>query len=133
MAAAWAVMHHLGDEGYLRLTAQRAPRHRGARRCHHSDPELTSAGPTRHDALAFGAADPAQLDVFAVADALWRRGWYVDRQGPPDSLHCTVNAVHDGLIPEFVAELRAAVDEAAETRSATLRSAGDRGAYGTVE
>ena len=30
--------------------------------------------------LAFGAADPDQLDVFAVADALWRRGWYVDRQ-----------------------------------------------------
>ena len=78
--------------------------------------------------LAFGAADPTALDVFAVADALWRRGWYVDRQGPPPSLHCTVNAVHDGLIPEFLADLRAAVDE---VLAAGAR--GDRGAYGTVE
>jgi len=40
------------------------------------------------------------------ADALWRRGWYVDRQGPPPSLHCTVSAVHDGKISEFVGDLR---------------------------
>jgi sphinganine-1-phosphate aldolase len=63
-----------------------------------------------------------------VADALWRRGWYVDRQAPPASLHCTVNAVHDGRIPDFLADLAASVDE---VRAAHTH--GDRGAYGTVE
>jgi hypothetical protein len=53
--------------------------------------------------------------MFAVGDALARRDWYVDRQGPPPSLHCTVNAIHDGLIPEFVADLRGAVDEVRAT------------------
>ena len=43
-----------------------------------------------------------------------------------------MNAVHDGLIPDFVAELRAAIDEVTATRSADP-IAGDRGAYGTVE
>ena len=66
--------------------------------------------------LAFGAADPDHLDVFALADALWRRGWYVDRQGPPPSLHCTVNAIHAGRIPEFLADLDAAVAEVADGR-----------------
>ena len=77
--------------------------------------------------LAFGAADPEALDVFAVADALWRRGWYVDRQGPPPSLHCTVNASTSTASPTCCRP-RAALDEvlAAGTR-------GDRGAYGTVE
>ena len=131
-AAAWAVMHHLGDEGYLRLTA-------AARRAavELADAIEATAGLqllARPDTtlVAFTAAEPesggSALDVFAVADALGRRGWYVDRQGPPPSLHCTVNAVHDGLIPEFVAELRAAVQEVSASAAQ-----GTAGAYGTVE
>ncbi|MBA3288712.1 MAG: hypothetical protein H0U21_11940 [Acidimicrobiia bacterium] len=56
--------------------------------------------------VAFGAADDTRLDIFAVADALWRQGWYLDRQSPPPSLHCTVNAVHDGRIDDFLARAR---------------------------
>jgi glutamate/tyrosine decarboxylase-like PLP-dependent enzyme len=128
MAAAWAVLHYLGDEGYLRLTA-------AARRA--ADkladaiadiPELQLWARPEATLLSFGAADPALLDVFAVADALWRRGWYLDRQGPPASLHCTVNAVHDGRIDDFVADLRASVAEAFAEGST-----GAHGAYGTVE
>jgi sphinganine-1-phosphate aldolase len=128
IAAAWAVMQHLGDDGYLRLAAS-ARRATGALAAAivAVDGLVLRAAP---DAmlLAFGAADPAALDMFAVADALWRRGWYVDRQGPPPSLHCTVNAVHDGRIDAFAADLRAAVDEC---RSTSHR--GGQGAYGTVE
>lgn len=128
IAAAWAVLQHLGDEGYLRLTAQ-------ARR---SAERLAAAiGATTDLALravpdttlvAFGAAEPEQLDVFAVADELWRQGWYVDKQGPPASLHCTVNAVHDGLIDAFVAALHQSIDT---VRAAQAR--GGSGAYGTVD
>jgi glutamate/tyrosine decarboxylase-like PLP-dependent enzyme len=127
-AAAWAVMHHLGDEGYLRLT------HAARSACEEltaaidAIPELQVRARPQSTLLAFGAADAATLDVFAVADALWQRGWYVDRQGPPASLHCTVNAVHEGKIPAFVADLREALAEVlAQGRS------GDQGAYGTVE
>jgi glutamate/tyrosine decarboxylase-like PLP-dependent enzyme len=128
MAAAWAVMHHLGDDGYLRLTesARRATLALAAGI--RSIPALRlRAGPDT-TLLAFGADEPDRLDVFAVADALWERGWYVDRQGPPPSLHCTVNAVHDGLIPSFLGDL-------AECVGAAQRSPrrGDAGSYGTVE
>jgi sphinganine-1-phosphate aldolase len=128
IAAAWAVLHHLGDDGYLRLarTARAATEDlaEGVR----AQPELVLRAPPEAMLLAFGAADPAALDVYAVADALWRRGWYVDRQGPPPSLHCTVNAVHEHHIPELLVDLRAALDE---VLAAGAR--GDRGAYGTVE
>jgi glutamate/tyrosine decarboxylase-like PLP-dependent enzyme len=128
MAAAWAVMLHLGDEGYLRLTAA------ARRACEQLADAIGSidglsllAAP---DATLFAvqATDHDQLDVFAVADALWRRGWYVDRQGPPASLHLTVNAIHDGKIGEFVDDLHASV---AEVRATT--ASGAVGAYGTVE
>lgn len=128
MAAAWAVMHYLGDDGYLRVTAA------ARRACEElaavidATPELQLRAQPETTLLAFGAADPSALDVYAVADALWKRGWYVDRQGPPPSLHCTVNAVHDGKIAMFSADLRAALDEVASTSAA-----GAQGAYGTVE
>ena len=128
MAAAWAVLHHLGDDGYLRLAEQ-------ARRAAlelaagiEAIPGLVLRATPEATLLAFGASDPERLDVYAVADALRRRGWYVDRQGPPASLHCTVNAVHDGRIPAFLVDLRAAVEGVALTHDH-----GDRGAYGTVE
>jgi sphinganine-1-phosphate aldolase len=128
MAAAWAVMNHLGDDGYLRLarTARRATLELATAIAAH--PKLELRAPPDTTIVAFGAADPGRLDVFAVADELWRRGWYVDRQQPPDSLHCTVNAVHDGLIPEFVGELRAAIDTTIDAATA-----GTVGSYGTLE
>lgn len=128
MAAAWAVLHHLGDEGYLRLTAAARRACEDLARGIQAMPELQLWAEPEATLLSFGATDPSALDVFAVADALWRRGWYLDRQGPPPSLHCTVNAVHDGLIPGFLSDLRAAVDEAI-----AAHAHGDRGAYGTVE
>ncbi len=69
--------------------------------------------------------------MFAVADGLWRRGWYVDRQGPPPSLHCTVSVVHDGKIDAFVADLRASVDEVLQ--ASRQSGQGAMGVYGTIE
>jgi glutamate/tyrosine decarboxylase-like PLP-dependent enzyme len=127
-AAAWAVLHHLGDDGYLRLTSAARAACEELTAAVDSMPELQLRARPQSTLLAFGATDPTTLDVFAVADALWQRGWYVDRQGPPPSLHCTVNAVHDGKIPAFVHDLREAVAEVL-----AQRRAGEQGAYGTVE
>jgi len=128
IAGAWAVMRYLGDDGYLRLTAaaRRASLELAAAIA--TIPELQLRAEPDATLVAFGATDEATLDVYAVAGALWRRGWYVDRQGPPASLHCTVSVVHDGKISEFVSDLRSAVEEVGRAPSR-----GERGAYGTVE
>lgn len=128
MAAAWAVMNFLGDEGYLRVTAD--ARHAAEELVAgvHTRPLLQLRAEPDTTLVAFGAADPSALDIFSVADALWRRGWYVDRQGPPPSLHCTVNAVHAGKIPAFLADLDAAIADVM-----VASTSGDQGAYGTVE
>jgi len=128
MGAAWAVMHHLGDEGYLRLTAAARAACEQLAAAVDATPELQLLAQPEATLLSFGAAEGSGLDVFAVADALWRRGWYVDRQGPPPSIHCTVNAIHEHLIAEFVTDLRACI---AETLAAS--ASGEQGAYGTVD
>lgn len=128
LAAAWAVLQAIGDDGYLDLTRRARAACVELATVIDDIPELVVRARPEATLLAFGAADPGALNVFAVADALWRDGWYVDRQGPPDSLHCTVNAVHDGLIPEFAVALRGAVAEVGASAAT-----GAKGAYGTVE
>jgi sphinganine-1-phosphate aldolase len=137
LAAAWAVMQHIGEDGYTQLTrdAYRA-RQRIQTGVERID-GLVVRGKPEATLLAFGAdlARPVdeRIDIYAVGDRIWSEaGWYCDRQTPPDSLHCTVNAVHagDGIVDEFVA----AVAEAVESRRSGNQVAGDRTkAYSTVE
>jgi glutamate/tyrosine decarboxylase-like PLP-dependent enzyme len=128
MAAAWAVMHYLGNDGYKRVTSVARAACLELTAAVGAMPELAIRAYPHTTLLAFGAADESQFDIFAVADALWRRGWYVDRQGPPASLHCTVSVVHDGKIQAFVDELRGAV---AEVLHDSQR--GHQGSYGTID
>jgi glutamate/tyrosine decarboxylase-like PLP-dependent enzyme len=128
MAAAWAVLQHLGDDGYLEVTRRARDAAVELADAVEATPELLLRARPDTTLLAFGAAEPATLDVFAVADALWREGWYVDRQGPPPSLHCMVNAVHHGRIAAFVDGLRQAIEEVVGGAAR-----GEAGAYGTVE
>jgi glutamate/tyrosine decarboxylase-like PLP-dependent enzyme len=125
IAAAWAVMQHLGEEGYLRLTrAAREATERlvaglrgiaGVRVL--AEPDATLVAFTIEDA-----------DPFAVGKALAKRGWFVDQQKPPPSLHCSVNAVHGPVIEEFLAALGACIEEVRGARATAAQAA-----YGTLE
>ena len=126
-AAAWAVMQHLGQDGYLRLTAEARSAAERLIDAIRSIPGLVVRGEPAATLVAFGSEDEA-LDVFAIGDGLLRRGWYLDRQGPPPSLHATVNAVHATVMDQFVADLRDASVEAREQQVT-----GDARAYGSAE
>jgi len=128
MASAWAVMHFLGDDGYLRLTRQAREATLQLAAIIHDSTELVLRAKPESTLLCFGAKDPTVLNIFAVADELSKCGWYVDRQTPPDSLHCTVNAIHHDKIEWFAKDLRNSVETVL-----SQRSTGSVGAYGTVE
>jgi glutamate/tyrosine decarboxylase-like PLP-dependent enzyme len=72
-------------------------------------PELQLRAEPDTTLLCIGAKDPALLSIFAVARELRSNGWYVDEQTPPDSMHLTVNVVHENRVDEFIADLVAAV------------------------
>jgi glutamate/tyrosine decarboxylase-like PLP-dependent enzyme len=128
IASAWAVLCHLGDDGYTRLTndARNATEQLANHIAGHE--HLVLRGYPDSTLISFGAADPSALNVFALADELRTRGWYVDRQTPPDSLHCTVSAVHNNTMDAFIVDLDASVKTVLSTRLS-----GDVGAYGNLE
>ncbi len=147
LASAWAMQQYFGADGYLEITKRaydaRVELEAGIR----SIEGLAVRGKPETTLIAFGAdiglPENERIDVYAVGDHLWANGglsdgsssgsssggWYCDRQTPPDSLHCTVNAAHHGIIPEFLSALNSSVGAVRANTSA----AGDRTrAYGTV-
>ncbi len=119
MAAAWAVMRHLGKDGYLALTRQMFENVDQIRVAIARIDGIRVLGDSRYHLLAM-APDPnseRNIDIFALADALGTRGWFHDRQGPPDSIHMTVSNSNTGAIDQYVKDLGECVEEIAGKRT----------------
>lgn len=130
MAAAWATMRQLGIDGYLALTATVLDNADRLRVGVSAADGISVLGDSRYHLLAITSDTSGDhpVDVFAVADALGERGWFIDRQGPPDSLHLTVSNTNTGHVDEFLAALD---DSVGASRG---RVAGDRRtSYSTVD
>jgi glutamate/tyrosine decarboxylase-like PLP-dependent enzyme len=109
MATAWAVMHFLGVDGYLRLTRATIDAARAIVAGVRSIEGLRVVGEPQAQCLAIAADDgwDDRLDVFAVGDAMLARGWFHDRQARPESLHLTVCAANAPVVGEYLDDLRA--------------------------
>lgn len=125
IAAAWAVLHHIGDDGYLGLTKAARDTTLEITQALNADPRLLVRAQPDATLVSFGSAHP-NLDIYAVADGLASRGWYVDRQAPPPSIHLTVNAVHATTYREFLADLSDVLAHVGER-------GGNAGTYGTLD
>ena len=128
MAAAWAVMQHLGIDGYIELTKTMLANAERMRDGINAIDGLRVLGEPRYHLLAI-AADPsssAPIDVFALDDALKEQGWHHDRQGPPDSLHATVSNTNAGVMEQYLETLASCASSVrgttTEDRSTTYAS-----------
>ncbi len=115
LAAAWAVVTHLGRDGYQRLVDDA----RAATLAvvdfvnGHDDLELTA----HPDAtlVAMRTTEGAAANVFGLAGSMRDRGW---KMGPtpgfgtsPAHLHLTMTATHLGVMDELLADLEASLAE----------------------
>jgi glutamate/tyrosine decarboxylase-like PLP-dependent enzyme len=57
------------------------------------------------------AIGSSSLDLYALADKMDARGWHLDRQHKPASLHLTVMPSHAAHTERILYDLRAATDE----------------------
>ncbi|WP_191083039.1 pyridoxal phosphate-dependent decarboxylase family protein [Roseococcus microcysteis] len=112
VAAAWAVMMHLGEAGYLdcarRIMDARATIAAGVA----AIPGLEVL-PGNHAIIVYRSTDKA-LAIGRIATAMDGRGWLVSRQAEPDGIHLHLNPLHAEVAEEYLADLRAAVAEARE-------------------
>lgn len=111
MAAAWAVMHHLGLEGYEHLVdvvLTNCDRMRAAVEA--TEGVRILGRPTAHlFAIATDAAAEYPVPIMPLASALRARGWVHDVQTAPESLHTTVSNVNTKAVDRYPDDLAAAV------------------------
>jgi len=115
MACAWAVMQHLGVDGYVELTRQTLLNADTLRAGIGAIDGVRVLGDGQFHLVAMAAEPDSGLDMFALGDALLKRGWYHDRQQPPDNLHSTVSNTNTGAIDGYLDDLAACVAEVGGT------------------
>jgi glutamate/tyrosine decarboxylase-like PLP-dependent enzyme len=115
IAAAWAVMHYLGVEGYREKAREVcATRERIGREVTalglrvHGDPQL--------GLLAFGGGD---VDIFAVWGRMARRGWMSALLTEPRGIHLMLSPAHARAADAYLEDLRGAL--------AAVRAGGESG------
>lgn len=112
VAAAWAILHHVGEEGYRTIIAKANDTAAAMGAGIAAIPGLRVLGQAEMCMFSFTSDE---FNIFHVADAMRRKGWYLQPQfstpWSPENLHITVTAAAHGLAEGFLADLRAAVDE----------------------
>ncbi|MFL6145388.1 MAG: pyridoxal phosphate-dependent decarboxylase family protein [Labedaea sp.] len=123
LAAAWAVLRHIGDAGYVELARRTLDAVRALRAGIDAIDGLRVLGDPPASLLAVSAVDDG-FDVFTVADEMAARRWYVQPQfgiGPsPANLHLTVTAANHGAEAELLTDLAASVAAARGLGPATV-------------
>ncbi|GAA4687625.1 pyridoxal phosphate-dependent decarboxylase family protein [Phytohabitans rumicis] len=116
IAAAYAVLRHIGDEGYLALAARTWEAVRGLAAAVSAVDGLRLVAPPESTVVCFTSD---VLDIFVLADELAARGWHTQPQFAygelPASIHLTVTPSVAPRVGEFGADLR---DAAAAARAA---------------
>jgi hypothetical protein len=71
-------------------------------------------------AMSVLAIGSEELDIYEVGDELTLRGWYLDRQQFPPSLHLTVTPAHAQVTDRFLEDLRQAASAASRLSAGRL-------------
>jgi sphinganine-1-phosphate aldolase len=121
IAISWALLHHLGLDGYTTLMADALSATATVREAVAGIDGVHVWGEPDATVMALGSHDH---DIFAIGDVLAERGWMFDRQHHPDSLHLMVSPGHRRVAERFVDDLRFAVANAKD-HSQTRATYGD--------
>jgi glutamate/tyrosine decarboxylase-like PLP-dependent enzyme len=107
IAAAWAVLRYLGIDGYTRIAKQLMDaRERMFAGIRAIDDLYVASQP---DLTVFGYASRT-IDMFAVAEQMTKKGWFVSTMADPPGIHMGMPTLaHVGVVDQYLADLRDAV------------------------
>lgn len=112
IAAAWALLNFLGDDGYLQLAKDVMDAVQKIKAALNDIPELKLEG---NPVMPLLAISSTKINVYELNDLLKQKGWVIGAQlkkgNMPATLHLTINKVNTPYVDEFIADLKEAVKE----------------------
>jgi len=120
IAAAWAILNFLGEEGYLKLADVVMQTVRKIREGIAVLPDVRVLGNPDMSVLSIGSD---KWDVYQIGDELTARGWHLDRQQFPPTLHMTIVPAHALVADQFLTDLKEAI---AAVKKPSMRKVTDK-------
>jgi len=108
IAASWAILHYLGEEGFKKLAKQAREATIKIIQGINQIPELYVLGNPPATVFAFGSE---KLNIYKLAEKLKEKKWHIDAQHRPPSLHMTVSPFQERIVEDFLKDLKEAVAE----------------------
>lgn len=129
IAAAWAGMKHLGENGYLKIADTLMKGTQQLKDGLLSIPGIVIVGTPCMNIVSYTTINN-KPDVFVVADQMEEKGWLMDRQQKPDCIHLTILPTNVTVIENYLKDLKEAVTYASAHREATAK--GNAAIYGLM-
>jgi glutamate/tyrosine decarboxylase-like PLP-dependent enzyme len=127
IASAWAVLHYLGEEGFLRMARAARKATEGLMEGIRETPGLFVLGHPPATVFSFGAG---AIDIYQLGARLKEKGWHLHAQHRPASLHMTVSPYHEKIVGPFLRDLREAAQALHEARPSA--PSGEAALYGMM-
>jgi glutamate/tyrosine decarboxylase-like PLP-dependent enzyme len=133
LAAAWAVLHFIGDDGYLELARQMLDATRRVTAGIEQIEGLRLLGRPDMNLVAFTSDE---MSVFHIIDEMKQRGWYIQPQlgfhGSKENVHLSINPAGAKWVGDFLRDLRECT-QIARTMKTEQLSAAVRAALANVK
>jgi glutamate/tyrosine decarboxylase-like PLP-dependent enzyme len=121
LAACWALLNFLGDEGYMRFAERKLTATRAIAEMIRAHPDVRLMAEPESTLLAFTADG---FSIFPIVDAMRRRGWFVQPQlgymGSKENIHLSIDQSTVDVLDRFLPDLDGAIAEARASNSAEL-------------
>ncbi len=129
IAAAWASMQKMGEDGYLESAKIIMDTTQKMQDCINAIPGLEVVAKPHMGVFAY-KSNTKDVSIYAVGDVLEEKGWHVDRQQKPETLHAMVTPRHAEIADKYLDDLREAVEHVRGRQD--LAMTGNAAMYGMV-
>lgn len=121
MAAAWAVLNLIGDEGYLNIAQKKLE---ATRRIIEGIERIEDLRMMVKPDMCLLAFTSDTVNVFHIIDEMNARGWYIQPAlafgNSKENIHMSINASNVQLVDDFLADLELCVNKAKDMKSGEL-------------
>jgi glutamate/tyrosine decarboxylase-like PLP-dependent enzyme len=118
VATAWAVMSHLGVDGYVAIMRDLMGTVARVRAAIEGFEGVEVVGEPIGPVLSLRSDS---VDLYAVADVMDDRGWHLNRNTDPRGIHLMLSPVHAAVLDDLLADLTDALAHPGEARDVEAR------------